>query len=299
MTAQTLIELAVAGVLAVLVVASLVARQLMKAGYPWADALVIEAVALIGGIGAVQSYTALRWLAQLGDLPEWQAAVAPATVDLFAAVLGLAALSARRRGARDRYADWLALCYSVAAVLANLAAAGFDVSQHDTTGPQVAVVLLAHTAPVVTFLLGSHWLMRRRVETTADPVAEVAAARAELAEAQRALEVERAAAADLRQALEEAQAIDRADVAEDGGQRADSMPARVAAVILLKHHRGRLSDAAVRRLAAQVADLTGVTVERASRVLRAEQARNESHDGRRPRSVQTEAALPVAAAQEG
>jgi hypothetical protein len=143
-----------------LLVAYLVAWRLMAAGYTWADALVIEAVAVIGGIGAIQSYTALRWLALLGDLPEWLADVAPATVDLFAVVMGLAALRARRADTRDRYADGLALGYSVAAVLANLAAAGLDVSQHQQyTAALAAVVLLAHTAPVVTFLLGSHWLM--------------------------------------------------------------------------------------------------------------------------------------------
>jgi hypothetical protein len=155
---------AVVGV-AALLAAYLVARRLIAAGYTAADALVIEAIALIGSIGAVQSYTALRWLAVWGDLAEPVADVAPATVDVFAVAMGYAAFSARRRkqGARDRYADLLALSYSVAAVLANLAAAGIDVSDHGYTGPRVAVVLLWHVAPVITFLLGSHWLMRRPV----------------------------------------------------------------------------------------------------------------------------------------
>ena len=67
---------------------------------------------------------ALRWLAILGDIPDPLTDVA-ATVDLFAAAMGYAALTHRRRhpGKRDLYADWLALSYSVAAVLANLAAA--------------------------------------------------------------------------------------------------------------------------------------------------------------------------------
>lgn len=178
MSASSLIAAMTGGAVVALLVASLVARRLMRAGYTWADALVIEAVAVIGGIGAVQSYTALRWLALFGDLDEWLADVAPATVDLFAVAMGLAALRARRNDRRDRYADGLALGYSVAAVLANLAAAGLDVSTHGYTGARVGVVLLAHTAPVVTFLLGSHWLMRRPAverpgSTTTDAEASV------------------------------------------------------------------------------------------------------------------------------
>jgi hypothetical protein len=118
---------------------------------------------MIGGIGAVQSYTALRWLALWGDLSEPLADVAPATVDVFAVAMGYAALWARRqgKGARDRYADWLALSYSVAAVVANLAVAAIDVSDHRYNAARASVVLFWHVAPVITFLLGSHWLMRR------------------------------------------------------------------------------------------------------------------------------------------
>jgi hypothetical protein len=159
----TLVVLLGAGGLVVLVSAYVVARCLTNAGYTWADSWVIEAIAVIGGIGGVQSYTALRWLAVLGDIPDPLSNVAPATVDLFAVAMGYAALTYRRRhpGERDRYADWLALSYSVAAVLANLAAAGLDVADNRISGPRVAVVLLWHVAPVITFLLGSHWLMRR------------------------------------------------------------------------------------------------------------------------------------------
>jgi hypothetical protein len=175
-----LLALQAGGALAALLVAYVVARRLMAAGYSWADALVVEAVAVIGGIGAVQSYTALRWLALLGDLPEWRTRRRP-PVDLFAVVMGLAALRARRAGARDCYADRLALGYSVAAVLANLAAAGLDVSQHPQyTAARAVVVLLAHAGPVVTFLLGSHWLMGRRMDagtvTSADGAAPSGAA---------------------------------------------------------------------------------------------------------------------------
>jgi hypothetical protein len=194
-----LIAILAGGGLVALLAAVVAARCLMAAGYVWADALVIEAVALIGAIGAVQSYTSLRWLALLGDLPEWMADIAPATVDVIAAVFGLAALSARRRGPRDRYADWLALGYSVAAVLANVAAAAFDVSTHpDYSWARIGVVLLWHTAPVVTFLLGSHWLMRRRVEVR-DVGAEVASLRAELEEARAQVEESRRALVDGRQ----------------------------------------------------------------------------------------------------
>jgi len=134
---------------------------------------VVESVSVIGAIGAVQSYTALRWLALLGDLGDWLADVAPATVDLFAVAMGLAALRARRSRDRDGYADGLALGYSVAAGGANLAAGWLDVSQHGYTGARVAVVLVAHTAPVITFLLGSHWLMRRSGAGHASGVAPV------------------------------------------------------------------------------------------------------------------------------
>jgi hypothetical protein len=153
----------VAGGLAALLVLYLMARRLIAAKYTAADALVIEAIALIGGIGAVQSYTALRWLALWGDLSEPLASAAPATVDVFAVAMGYAAFWARRQGedARDRYADWLALSYSVAAVVANLAVAAIDVSDHRYSEARASVVLFWHVAPVITFLLGSHWLMRR------------------------------------------------------------------------------------------------------------------------------------------
>jgi hypothetical protein len=154
---------AVVGGLTALLASYLMARRLIAVKYTMADALVIEAIALIGGIGAVQSYTALRWLALWGDLSEPLADVAPATVDVFAVSMGYAALWARRQGkdARDRYADWLALSYSVAAVAANLAVAAIDVSDHGYGTARAAVVLFWHVAPVITFLLGSHWLMRR------------------------------------------------------------------------------------------------------------------------------------------
>jgi hypothetical protein len=166
----------VAGGLVALLASYLMARRLIAAKYTAADALVIEAIALIGGIGAVQSYTALRWLALWGDLSEPLADVAPATVDVFAVAMGYAALWARRQGkdARDRYADWLALSYSVAAVAANLAAAAIDVSDHRYSAARALVVLLWHVAPVITFLLGSHWLMRRpatrQVAVQSEPV---------------------------------------------------------------------------------------------------------------------------------
>ncbi len=201
-----LIVLLAAGAAAALLGGTLGFHRLVSAGYPRSRALAVEAVAAIGCIGAVQSYTALRGLALLGDLPDWLATVAPATVDLFAPVMGLAALEARRDG-RDRYAERLALGYSVAAVLANLSAAALDASSHpEYTAARVALVAAWHTAPVVTFLFGSHWLIRRHaIVGQADGLAEL---RAELA----AISAERDRAGSGREAAERSLSALRAEL---------------------------------------------------------------------------------------
>ncbi len=310
--------LAGAGGLMTLLAAGLVARRLMRAGYPWAEALAVEAVALIGGIGAVQSYMALRWLLLWGDLTEWLADVAPATVDLFGPVMGLVALSARRRGEPDRYADNLALGYSIAAVLANLAAAGFDVSAHGYEGARVAVVLLAHTAPVTTFLLGAHYLMRRAAGPTARkaterersehaaapaPVVTLASARPERGELPPATDGGPAETAELRAQV-------RADLAQRVARRARAESARSTApngrakTAPRRAPNGSRADQ-VRALLAEPdgSALTGDEIGARlgidpgyARRLRSEVER-EDDPGRRPRVLEV-AAAPAAAAEE-
>lgn len=146
---------------------------LMRHGHDWIDALTIEVVTLIGAIGGAQSYVAMRELALNGGLPEWQADTWPAVIDMFAVVMGLAALRGSGAGRRDVYATALALIYSLAAVFGNLAI-GWEQVQHDHLSGFAAIfTMVAHGAPVATMLLGAHWLMRRSAALAAGARATV------------------------------------------------------------------------------------------------------------------------------
>lgn len=146
---------------------------LMRHGHDWVDALTIEVVTLIGAVGGAQSYVAMRQLALNGGLPEWQADTWPAVIDMFAVVMGLAALRGSGAGRKDVYATTLALIYSLAAVFGNLAI-GWEQVQHDhLSGFSAIFTMVAHGAPVATMLLGAHWLMRRSAALAADTHATV------------------------------------------------------------------------------------------------------------------------------
>src|SRR5262249_41565894 len=67
-------------------------------------------------IGWLQSYVSLRALALRGHEPGWEAATWPAVLDVFALVMGLAAVRARRERQPDRYAEVLVSVYSLAAI---------------------------------------------------------------------------------------------------------------------------------------------------------------------------------------
>lgn len=134
---------------------------LMRHGHDWIDALTIEVVTAIGAIGGAQSYVAMRQLALNGGLPEWEADTWPAVIDMFAVVMGLAALRGSGAGRKDVYATTLALIYSLAAVFGNLAIGWEQVQQDHLSGFAAIFTMVAHGAPVATMLLGAHWLMRR------------------------------------------------------------------------------------------------------------------------------------------
>jgi hypothetical protein len=81
-----------------LLLATLAGWLLVRHGHHWTDAVAIEGIAAIGAIGWLQSYVSLHALALRSHEPGWEAATWPAVLDVFALVMGLAAVRARWEG---------------------------------------------------------------------------------------------------------------------------------------------------------------------------------------------------------
>lgn len=148
-----------------LLVAALAGRLLVRHGHDWTDAVAIEGIAAIGAIGWLQSYVSLRALALSGHEPAWEADTWPAVLDVFALVMGLAAVRARREGRPDRYAEVLAAIYSLAAIAGNV-----------WTSLPDPVTVAVHGLPPLTMVVGWHWLLRRSAGAPSGEAAPLATA---------------------------------------------------------------------------------------------------------------------------
>ena len=143
------ITLGTGGVGVTVLLAALTVHALMRSGSDLVDAIAVVGVGMIAALGWVLSYVSLRELALAHGEPRWAATLWPACLDLFALVAGLVAIRARAEGQRDRYAELLALCYSLSVIAGNVI----------TVADPIGMVIRG--VPAATMVLGWHLVLRR------------------------------------------------------------------------------------------------------------------------------------------
>ena len=143
------IALATGGTGVTVLLAGLTVRALMRSGSDFVDAIAVVGVGLIAGLGWVLSYVSLRELALAHGEPPWASTLWPACLDLFALVAGLVAIRGRAEGRPDRYAELLALGYSLGVIAGNV------ITVADPLG------MVIRGVPAATMVLGWHLVLRR------------------------------------------------------------------------------------------------------------------------------------------